>query len=118
MEKKKKFYFDAKWLFIIAIVAFLLIFQVFPLIYLVIRAFISDGTFSFDAFSRIYSTDMNWTCVLNTLITASLSMVFGVLIAFPLAFLVGRTNLYGRRMFRTLFLMTYMVPPYVGAMAY
>ena len=118
MEKKKKFYFDVKWLFIIAIVAFLLIFQVFPLVYLVIRAFIADGSFSFDAFARIYSSDMNWTCVLNTLITASLSMVFGVLIAFPLAFLVGRTNLYGKKLFRTLFLMTYMVPPYVGAMAW
>jgi iron(III) transport system permease protein len=118
VEKKKRFYFDVKWLFIIAIVAFLLIFQVFPLVYLVIRAFMSGGSFSFDAFARIYSTEMNWTCVLNTLITASLSMVFGVLIAFPLAFLVGRTNLYGRKLFRTLFLMTYMVPPYVGAMAW
>ena len=116
--EKKKFYFDVKWLFIIAIVAFLLIFQVFPLVYLLIRAFVSDGKFSLDAFARIYSTEMNWSCVLNTLITASLSMVFGVLIAFPLAFLVGRTNLYGRKLFRTLFLMTYMVPPYVGAMAW
>ncbi len=118
MERKKKFYFDVKWLFIIAIVAFLLVFQVFPLVYLVIRAFLTDGSFSLDAFARIYSTEMNWTCVLNTLITASLSMVFGVLIALPLAFLVGRTNLYGRKLFRTLFLMTYMVPPYVGAMAW
>ena len=118
MEKKKKIYFDVKWLFIIAIVGFLLVFQVFPLVYLVIRAFVADGSFSFDAFARIYSSDMNWTCVLNTLITASLSMVFGVLIAFPLAFLVGRTNLYGKKLFRTLFLMTYMVPPYVGAMAW
>ncbi len=116
--EKKKFYFDVKWLFIIAIVGFLLIFQVFPLVYLVIRAFVSDGGFSFDAVSRIYGSEMNWSCVLNTLITASLSMVFGVLIAFPLAFLVGRTNLYGRKLFRTLFLMTYMVPPYVGAMAW
>ncbi len=116
--EKKKFYFDVKWLFIIAIVGFLLVFQVFPLVYLVIRAFVSDGSFSLDAFSRIYSTEMNWSCVLNTLITAFLSMIFGVLIAFPLAFLVGRTNLYGRKIFRTLFLMTYMVPPYVGAMAW
>lgn len=116
--KKRKFYFDVKWLFIIGIVGFLLVFQVFPLIYLVIRAFLTDGGFSFDAFSRIYSSEMNWSCVLNTLITAFLSMIFGVLIAFPLAFLVGRTNLYGKRIFRTLFLMTYMVPPYVGAMAW
>ena len=93
MENKKKFYFDVKWLFIIAIVGFLLVFQVFPLLYLLIRAFFADGSFSLDAFTRIYSTQMNWSCVLNTLITASLSMVFGVLIAFPLAFLVGDESL-------------------------
>ena len=38
--------------------------------------------------------------------------------AFPLAWLVGRTNLYGRKFFRALFVLTYMVPPYVGAMAW
>ena len=118
MEKKRKFYFDIKWLFIIAIVGFLLVFQVFPLLYLVIRAFFVDGQFTTDAFTRIYSSDINLSCVLNTLVAASLSMVFGVLIALPLAFLVGRTNLYGRSLFRSLFLMTYMVPPYVGAMAW
>ena len=41
-----------------------------------------------------------------------------MLIAFPLAFLVGRTNLYGKKIFRTMFVITYMVPPYVGAMAW
>lgn len=45
-------------------------------------------------------------------------MVLGSMIAFPLAWLVGRTNLYGRKFFRSLFVMTYMVPPYVGAMAW
>ena len=45
-------------------------------------------------------------------------MLFGVLLSFPLAWLVGRTNLYGKKIFRTVFVMTYMVPPYVGAMAW
>ena len=45
-------------------------------------------------------------------------MIFGVCIAVPLAWLVGRTNLYAKSFFRTLFLTTYMVPPYVGAMAW
>jgi len=45
-------------------------------------------------------------------------MIFGIIVAFPLAWLVGRTNLYGKKFFRTLFVMTYMVPPYVGAMAW
>lgn len=115
---QKKRYFDVKWLFILAIVGFLLIFQVFPLLYLLVRSFFVDGQFSLEGFKRIYTYALNWTCLKNTLISAGLAMVFGVLLAFPLAWLVGRTNLYGKNFFRTLFVMTYMVPPYVGAMAW
>ena len=118
MKQERKKYFDIKWVFILSIVLFLLVFQVFPLVYLVVRTFFSTGRFSLDSFRRIYSYPLNWTCLKNTLITASLSMIFGVLIAFPLAWLIGRTNLYGKKFFRTLFVMTYMVPPYVGAMAW
>ena len=45
-------------------------------------------------------------------------MILGTLLAFPLAWLVGRTNLYCKKFFRSLFVITYMVPPYVGAMAW
>lgn len=114
----KRFTFDIKWILIAGIIGFLLVFQVFPLVYLLFRAFFATGHFSLESFARIYSYSLNWTCLKNTLFTALLSMVFGVLIAFPLAWLVGRTNLHGRRIFRTLFVMTYMVPPYVGAMAW
>lgn len=115
---QKKHYFDVKWLFILAIVGFLLIFQVFPLLYLLVRSFFVDGQFSLEGFKRIYTYALNWTCLKNTIVSAGLAMVFGVLLAFPLAWLVGRTNLYGKNFFRTLFVMTYMVPPYVGAMAW
>jgi len=116
--RKDAFHFDYKWIVIGAIVAFLLIFQVFPLLYLVFRAFFSTGAFSLNAFKRVYTYALNWDALTNTLITASLSMVFGIMLAFPLAWLVGRTNLYGKKFFRALFVMTYMVPPYVGAMAW
>jgi iron(III) transport system permease protein len=115
---KEPFNFDVKWLVIGAIGLFLLVFQVFPLLYLLFRAFFNSGTFSLAAFKRVYSYPLNWDALINTLVSAGLSMVFGVIIAFPLAWLVGRTNLYGKKFFRTLFVMTYMVPPYVGAMAW
>ena len=100
------------------IVLFLLVFNVFPMCYLIFRSFFVDNGFTLDAVKRIYTYPLNWNALRNTLVTAGLSMVFGVMIAFPLAWLVGRTDMYGRRFFRTLFVMTYMVPPYVGAMAW
>lgn len=116
--RQKTFHFDIMWVFIVGIVAFLLIFQVFPLLYLVVKSFFVDGKFTLDAFSRIYTYDLNWTAMKNTLLGAGGAMVFGVILAYPLAWLVGRTNLYGKNFFRTLFVLTYMVPPYVGAMAW
>ncbi len=118
MKTEKKYYFDIKWILIGAIVLFLFVFQVFPLGYMVVRMFVVSGHFSLEGIERIYSYSLNWTCLKNTIITAFFSMIIGVLIAFPLAWLVGRTNLYGKTFFRTLFVMTYMVPPYVGAMAW
>lgn len=113
-----KLHFDVKAALILLIVAFLLVFNVFPMCYLVFRSFFVDNKFTLETFRRIYTYSLNWNALRNTLVTAGLSMVFGVMIAFPLAWLVGRTDMYGRHFFRTLFVMTYMVPPYVGAMAW
>jgi iron(III) transport system permease protein len=109
---------DPKWLIIGVIVLFLLVFQVFPLLYLLASSVFSTGKFSLDAFKRVYSYPLNWSALRNTVVSATFSMIFGIIIAFPLAWLVGRTNLYGKKFFRTLFVATYMVPPYVGAMAW
>ena len=118
MVGQKKWRIDIKWIVILAIVAFLLIFEVFPLFYLLIKSLFSGGSFSWEAYRRVYTYDLNWIALKNTIITAGFTTILGVAIAFPLAFLVGRTDMYGKKFFRTLFVVTYMVPPYVGAMAW
>lgn len=110
--------FDWKWVIIGVIVVFLLYFEVLPLLYLLFKSFFPADTFSLETYKRIYTYPMNWGALKNTIIAAFSSMILGTLIAFPLAWLVGRTNLYGRKFFRSLFVLTYMVPPYVGAMAW
>ena len=81
--REKRFYLDVKWIIILAIVAFLVVFEVFPMLYLVYRAFMSEGSFSLEAFRRVYTYPINWSALKNTLITGGLSMIFGVMIAFP-----------------------------------
>ena len=109
---------DFKWIIILLIVDFLLLFQLMPLVYMVIKAFFPDSSFSFETFERLYTYSLNLDALTNTLIAAFATMILGTLLAFPLAWLVGRTNLYGKKFFRALFVLTYMVPPYVGAMAW
>ncbi len=107
-----------KWLAILAIIDFMLVFQVLPMAYLMIKAFFPEGSFTFEVFRRLYTYSMNLGAIRNTLIASTVTMVLGTLLAFPLAWLVGRTNMYGKKFFRFLFVLTYMVPPYVGAMAW
>ena len=118
MLSEKTWRFDVKWIFILLIVDFLLYFQMLPVVYMVFRSFFPEGSFSLGVFQRLYTDPMNLEALKNTLIASFATMIFGTAIAFPLAFLVGRTNLYGRKFFRSLFVITYMVPPYVGAMAW
>ena len=118
MQWEKTWILDFKWILILLIVDFLVFFQMMPVIYMVIRAFFPDGKFSMEIVNRLYTYALNLDALKNTMIAAFATMIFGTVIAFPLAFLVGRTNLYGKKFFRALFVLTYMVPPYVGAMAW
>ena len=118
MMGDRRWVLNIKWIVILLIVDFLLIFQVLPVMYMVFKGFFPEGTFSLETFRRLLSYSLNRQALKNTLIAGFSTMILGTLIAFPLAWLVGRTNLYGKKFFRAVFVMTYMVPPYVGAMAW
>ena len=118
MMAEKNWRMDVKWLLILLIVDFLLYFQLLPMVYMVFRAFFPEGSFTLSVMQRLYTYSLNLDAMKNTLIAAFATMILGTLLAFPLAWLVGRTNLYGKKFFRSLFVLTYMVPPYVGAMAW
>ena len=89
----KKYNIDIKWIVILVVVAFLVIFEVIPLSYLLIRSLFPKGSFSLDSFKRVYTYDLNWTALINTVVISGLTTIFGVILAFPLAFLVGRTDM-------------------------
>ncbi len=118
MSAEKLWVLDIKWILILLIVDFLLYFQLLPLLFILFRAVFPDGTFTMEVLRRLFTYPLNQVALRNTFIAATATMILGTAIAFPLAWLVGRTNLYGKKFFRFLFVVTYMVPPYVGAMAW
>ena len=113
-----QWHLEFKWAIILLIVDFLLVYQVLPTVNMLLNAFFPEGSFTLSAVTRLYTESLNLNALINTITAALCTMVLGTLLAFPLAWLVGRTDLYGRKFFRSLFVMTYMVPPYVGAMAW
>ena len=118
MAWEHRWRFDFKWVLILLIVDFLLYFLLMPMIYMVVQAFTENGVFTLNRIRRVYENPDNLTALKNTLIASGATMVLGTVLAFPLAWLVGRTNLIGKKFFRSLFVLSYMVPPYVGAMAW
>lgn len=109
---------DVKWLVILGAVGILVIFVVIPMVYLVINSFVVGGSVNFNNYRTVYSKLVNWTALVNTFKLSLLVMILSLIISFPLAWLVGRTNLPAKGFFRTTFVATYMIPPYVGAIAW
>ncbi|MDR7865803.1 MAG: iron ABC transporter permease [Sporomusaceae bacterium] len=110
--------FDAKWMAIAAAVGVLVLFVVLPMLYLIWRSVFIDGSFNFATYKQVYAQSANWKAFANTFYISLVVTFASVAISFPLAWLVGRTDLPGKGFFRTTFIASYMIPPYVGAIAW
>lgn len=110
--------FDAKWVAIAAAVGVLVLFIVFPMLYLIWRSVFIEGSFDFATYRQVYAQSANWKAFVNTFYISLIVTFASVAISFPLAWLVGRTDLPGKGFFRTIFIASYMIPPYVGAIAW
>ena len=83
MASGRNWHFDIKWIIILAIVDFLLLFQMLPLVYMLIKAFFPDSSFSLETVRRLYTYPLNLDALSNTIIAAFSTMVIGTLV-FPL----------------------------------
>ena len=109
---------NSKLVVILISVLLLVYFVVFPMGVLVFDSIYQNGSFNFSNYKVVYSTIVNWRALTNTVELSLMVMVASVLITFPLAWLVGRTDLPGKKTYRTLLVASYMIPPYVGAIAW
>ena len=109
---------NSKFIVISMSVLLLLYFVIFPMGVLLYDSVVYDASINFDNYRAVYSQDVNWRALTNTINLSLLVMVASVIITFPLAWLVGRTDMPGKKGFRTLLVSSYMIPPYVGAIAW
>lgn len=109
---------DSKFMVIALSVLILLYFIVLPLAVLIIDSVVVDGHLDVSSYLTVYGQAVNMRALTNTATISILVMILSVLITFPLAWLIGRTDLPGRKKFRTILVASYMIPPYVGAIAW
>ena len=109
---------DSKFMVIALSVLILLYFIVLPLAVLIIDSVVVDGHLDVSSYLTVYGQAVNMRALTNTAKISILVMILSVLITFPLAWLIGRTDLPGRKKFRPILVASYMIPPYVGAIAW
>ena len=113
-----RFRLNSKTIVIGIAVLLLVYFVILPMGILLFDSVWKDGTVNLSNYREVYSLDVNWRALTNTVELSLLVMAASVVITFPLAWLVGRTDLPGKKFYRTILISSYMIPPYVGAIAW
>lgn len=96
----------------------LLLFVFYPSLVLVAQSLVVGGRVSVGHYLRIAQDAANYRALANSLVTSTWATVGGTALGAVLAWLTSRTDLPGRRWWRTVLLLPYMIPPFVGAIAW
>ncbi len=96
----------------------LALFGTFPLVVVIWDSLRVEGAFSLRNYLAVYQRSANLAAVVNTLEMAALSMLLATTLAFLLSWLLYRSDLPWRGFLRALFLVPYLAPPFVGAIAW
>jgi len=104
-------------IFILAI-GIMIILIAFPLALLFYKSFLKENTLSLVNYIDVFSEKNNYLPFLNTLKIGALTVIFATAIGVILAWLVARTDIPFKGFLDTLLLVPYMIPPFIGAIAW
>jgi len=115
--------FSMKWPLLIGIGLFFGVFLIYPLVILLGGAFFVDTVngdlierrFSLQYFYLIFENPFYRECFSNSLLIASWTTVFCLLVSLPLAYAFLRFKFPGKVILSTLLLVPLILPPFVGA---
>ncbi len=103
------------WLAVLAIAAFFVFSMAFPVLYMVKKAFLSDGRLSLSFFKLLFSNEIMTESIVNSLLLAVCVTGITAAIGFSLAWLMSRTDMPAKGLWGNLFLAPLILPPFVGA---
>lgn len=96
----------------------LFVLTLLPLGLVLERSVSTPAGFSLAHYREVYGTGANIKAMVNTVVISFGTVLLGSLIAIPSAWLIARTDVPGGRRLRGLLLLPYMIPPYLGAIAW
>lgn len=123
MKKNVDRHFKSKYLnlpnFVWWLIILLLTFTVFyPSIVLIIESFMTDGKLSLQNYQTIFTQSGIVRSIVNSFIVVIPATIISTFIALILAWIVSRTDLPGRKIWQTLLVIPYLIPPFIGAISW
>ncbi len=101
-----------------ALVVLVVLVIVYPSINLVWNSVQADDAFSLEHYISIFGTNRYVRVVGNSLFVASLGTLGAVSLGLLLAWLIARTDIPLKPVWRTLVIVPYLIPPFIGAIAW
>jgi iron(III) transport system permease protein len=113
----------ASFLLALGVVPVLALLTLVPLAVLVVGSFRPEGLpsspgWTLDHYVAVWGSSYDWRLVANTLIFAGSSTILAVILAAALSWLLERTDLPARNLFRAMILMPMATPPLLLAIAW
>lgn len=91
---------------------------IYPSLVLMWHAFSQDGQPTLANLAAILGDADTWHVLWNSVYVSTWATAVAGMIGTGLAFLVARTDLPGHRIFRTALMLPYLIPPFIGALAW
>lgn len=102
--------------FLLSLFVFIAI--VYPLAQVTFRSFLVDGAASLANYAQVFSVPRNYVAVWNSLWVSVLATVFATVIGVLAAFLVQRTDIPAKNLFRVLLVVPFAIPPLFAAIGW
>lgn len=99
-------------------IAILVIFVAWPVLLILFNAFFVDGKFNSMDFYKVLTEPETFQALINSLIIASMTTVGSTIVGTFFAWLVTRTDLPYKTFMKSLFLVPFMLPSFIGALAW
>jgi len=107
-----------KYILMVILSAFVLIFIAYPLFQVFIRSVIVDGSFSLELYRDAFFSSRNFSAIRNSLVVSLSATFFATVLGTIIAFIVVRTDLPFKHIFKFLFMLPFAIPPLFAAMGW
>lgn len=115
---KKDSGFGLAQIILLISIAVLVIFVAWPVLLILFNAFFVDGTFNSSDFYAVLTEPETFQALKNSLIIASMTTIGSTIVGTFFAWLVTRTDLPYKTFMKSLFLVPFMLPSFIGALAW